>query len=74
MENTQNLAPEGLIQPLTVSVSDAAVMLGVGKSTVYSLIHEGELETVKFSHASSPKNIRISTKVLNQFIDKGGLE
>jgi excisionase family DNA binding protein len=33
--------------PLTVSVARAAELVGLGKSTVWKLIADGELETVK---------------------------
>ena len=34
------------MEPILTSVADAAQMLGLGKSKIYELIHEGDLETV----------------------------
>jgi excisionase family DNA binding protein len=36
--------------PLTVSVARAAELVGLGKSTVWKLIADGELETVKIGN------------------------
>lgn len=33
--------------PFTISISEAAGALSIGRSSVYNLIHEGRLETIK---------------------------
>ncbi len=35
------------IAPLTVSVTDAARLMGIGRTTAYKLIGAGEIETVQ---------------------------
>lgn len=41
------LAIVGRMENLMYSVTDAAKMLGVGRSTLYELISEGRIDTVK---------------------------
>lgn len=36
------------MEPVTISVTGAAKALGLGRTSIYSLISEGRLETVKF--------------------------
>lgn len=36
----------GAYEPLTVSIKAAAAMLGVGRSTLYVLLGESEIETI----------------------------
>jgi excisionase family DNA binding protein len=36
------------ILPLAVSISEAAKLLGIGKTSVYAAISEGKLKTKKF--------------------------
>lgn len=38
---------ERKVQPLTVSVDDAQVISGLGRTTLYRLIEAGQLETTK---------------------------
>ena len=35
------------MEPVTISISGAAKALGLGRTTIYSLISEGRLETIK---------------------------
>ena len=72
---TQNKTlPDGLIQPLTVSVAEAAQMLGVGRGSVYALIDAGHLPIVRISGSDRPRNKRISTQTLINFINSGGAD
>jgi excisionase family DNA binding protein len=43
----QRAVPSSPFPPLTVSVARAAELVGLGKSTVWKLIADGELESVK---------------------------
>ncbi len=45
---TAHAPPSTPIEPLAYRVPDAAVLLGVGQSTVYELIRAGELSSIKF--------------------------
>ena len=36
------------MEPVTISISGAAKALGLGRTSIYALINEGRLETVKF--------------------------
>lgn len=35
------------MQPLAISINSAAQVLGVGRSTIYGLLHSGRLEAIK---------------------------
>lgn len=43
------------MQPLTVSVSDAAQMIGLGKTRTWALIASGQLATVKIGRRTLVK-------------------
>ena len=43
------------MQPLTVSVSDAARMIGLGKTRTWALIASGQLATVKIGRRTLVK-------------------
>ena len=52
---TQIEMPKGSYQPpssLTVRIADATKMLGIGRSKLYQLIGDGELETIKLGAAT----------------------
>ena len=36
------------MQPITISINDAAKALGLGRTSIYVLIRQGRLDTVKF--------------------------
>ena len=40
------------VEPICVRVNDAARMIGVGRTKLYELISNGELETVKIGKAT----------------------
>lgn len=37
---------------LTVRIPQAAQLLGIGRSTLYKLMHEGEVETIKLGRST----------------------
>ena len=39
--------PDYLAKPLTVRIRDACRMTGIGRSKIYELIAQGEIETIK---------------------------
>lgn len=45
-------AQQSQLRPLTVRVRVAAAMLGIGRSKLYELIAEGEVETLKIGNAT----------------------
>ena len=45
-------AEEARLTRLTVRISDAVTMLGIGRSKVYELIGTGELEMIKLGSAT----------------------
>lgn len=51
------------VEPICVKVNDAARMIGVGRTKLYELISNGELETVKIGKAT-----RITTASLHKFV------
>ncbi len=57
-------------EPLTVSVPEAARMLGVSRSTVYELVRRGALPAVRVS----PRRTVLHRARLLEWIDAGGLE
>jgi excisionase family DNA binding protein len=52
-------------EKLLVTVTEAAEMLNLGRSTVYDLISIGELKVVKIGRAA-----RIPTADLREFVDR----
>lgn len=38
---------ELIMEPIAISVSDAATALGLGRTSIYALIKDGRLETIK---------------------------
>ena len=40
------------VEPICVRVNDAARMIGVGRTKLYELISNGELETIKIGKAT----------------------
>ena len=51
------------LEPLTVSIKDAAKVLGLGRSTIYRLIGEQQLETVKIGNRTLIKTASIGRLV-----------
>lgn len=43
------------MEPITVSINDAAKALGLGRTSIYVLIREGRLETVKLGRRNLVK-------------------
>lgn len=43
------------MQPITMSINDATKALGVGRTTVYSLIGQGRLEVIKLGRRTLVK-------------------
>ncbi len=50
---------------MLLKVPDAAEILSVGRSTIYNLIAEGELETVHIG-----RSVRVVTASIEEFIDR----
>lgn len=48
------------MEPVTISINGAAKALGLGRTSIYALINEGRLETVKFGrrHLIKTESIR----------------
>ncbi|MEE4538023.1 MAG: helix-turn-helix domain-containing protein [Erythrobacter sp.] len=40
------------VEPICVRINDAARMIGVGRTKLYELISNGEIETVKIGNAT----------------------
>jgi excisionase family DNA binding protein len=53
--NPKIAAPEQTLEPVTRSIKDTAQLLGLGRSTIYRLIGEGQLETVKIGNRTLVK-------------------
>ena len=53
------------VEPICVRVNDAARMIGVGRTKLYALISNGEIETVKIGKAT-----RITTASLNELVSR----
>jgi len=51
------------VEPICVKVNDAARMIGVGRTKLYELIADGEVETVKLG-----KSTRVITASLHRLI------
>ena len=56
------MSEQRLVEPICVRVNDAARMIGVGRTKLYELIANGELETVKIGKAT-----RVTTASLHEF-------
>lgn len=55
--------PRKTIEPLTLSIKDTARLLGLGRSTVYRLIGEQQLQTVKIGSRTLIKTASIRSLV-----------
>ena len=53
------------VELLCIRVNDAARMIGVGRTKLYELISNGELETVKIGKAT-----RITTASLHRLVEQ----
>lgn len=51
------------LTPLLVSVRDAAALLGIGRTTVYELIADGELEAVHIRRA-----VRVPMAAIEEYV------
>lgn len=51
---------------ITTSVNDAARALGLGRTSIYALIREGRLETIKLGRRTLVKTESIRRLVANQ--------
>ena len=51
------------VEPICVRINDAARMIGVGRTKLYELIADGEVETVKLG-----KSTRVITASLHRLI------
>ena len=56
------------VEPVVVTVADAATMLSVGRSRVYELIARGELASVKLGAAR-----RVTIKSIRQLLARSAL-
>lgn len=52
---------------LAVSVNEAARIIGVGRTSIYSMIRDGRIETLKIGRRTVVK-----TSSLRRIIDEGG--
>ncbi len=52
------------MDPITVSVIDAAKALGLGRTSIYALINEGKLDTIKLG-----RRTLITTESMRRLID-----
>lgn len=57
------LQPREATEPLTLSIKDAAKLLGLGRSTIYRLIGDRQLETVKVGRRTLIKTASIRSVV-----------
>lgn len=55
--------PSKTIEPLTLSIRDTALLLGLGRSTIYRLIGDRQLETVKIGNRTLIKTASIGSLV-----------
>lgn len=48
------------MEPITISITGAAKALGLGRTSIYAMINDGRLETVKFGrrHLIKTESIR----------------
>ena len=60
-----DVSPDALhgLRPLLVSVEQAAALLALGRSSIYQLINEGEIEPVKIG-----RSVRFVVAELEQFV------
>lgn len=58
-----------LIQPVAMTAGNAAKLLGVNRSTVYSMIHSGRLDAVETSDKHYIIPIRSLEKLLGHAIE-----
>ena len=54
------------MEPLTISVVDAAKMLGVGRTLIYAMISNGRLATVKLGRRTLITTASMHQLVANQ--------
>ena len=56
-------AAPGVLQPLCVTIDEAAGLLSIGRTRVYQLVAAGEIEMIKIGKSS-----RVTTESLNSFL------
>lgn len=57
------MTPPPKLEPICVTVNEAARMIGVGRTKLYELIADGEVETVKLG-----KSTRVITASLHRLV------
>jgi excisionase family DNA binding protein len=57
------VTPPPKLEPICVTVNEAARMIGVGRTKLYELIASGEIEAVKLG-----KSTRITTSSLHKLV------
>ena len=57
------------VEPICVRVNDAARMIGIGRTKLYELIANGEVETVKIGKAT-----RVTMASLHGLVDRQRVE
>lgn len=58
--------PAKKIEPLTLSIKDASGLLGLGRTTIYRLIGDQDLETVKIGNRTL-----IKTESIKRLLERG---
>ncbi|HEV2596447.1 MAG TPA: helix-turn-helix domain-containing protein [Sphingomicrobium sp.] len=58
--------PKQTIEPLTLSIKDASRLLGLGRTTIYRLIADRELEVIKIGHRTLVKTASLQRLVANR--------
>ena len=59
------MAKEYKIEPISVSINEASAMIGIGRVTIYKLINEGELPSLKVGDRRL-----ILVKEIRKFLDR----
>ncbi len=54
-----------VVRPLLVSVQDAAGLLGIGRTTLYELIRQGDVRPIRIGRC-----VRIPRRELEEFVER----
>ena len=54
-----------MVRPLLVSVEDAAALLGIGRTTLYELIRQGDVLPIRIGRC-----VRIPQRELEAYVDR----
>ena len=54
-----------VVRPLLVSVEDAAALLGIGRTTLYELIRQGDVRPIRIGRC-----VRIPQRELQAYVDR----